>query len=101
MRNMTGEKTTIRKKDEYLVVEDDLSILSLINHKIVKNEMEELAVNVLEKNMTDSSIRFYINKQAALNNNFHMIDEEMSPLGDIEVEITTDNPEEVIRWITS
>jgi predicted RNA binding protein with dsRBD fold (UPF0201 family) len=30
-----------------------------------------------------------------------MIDENMSPLGDIEITIKTDNPEEVIEWITS
>lgn len=102
IRNIMGEKIIIKKsKDNYLIVEDDLTSLSLINHLIIKNEMEELAKNILEKNKTDTSIKFFINKQAAYNNTFHMIDENMSPLGDIEITIKTDNPEEVIEWITS
>lgn len=100
---MMGEKLTIKKtEDDYLIIEErDISVLSKINHFILKNEQEELAVNIMERNMTDDSIKFFINKQAAYNNSLHMIDEEMSPLGDIEVEIRTGNPEEVIGWITS
>ena len=97
-----GEKITIKKsEDDYLIVNDDLSSLSLINHFIVKNEFKELAKNILEKNKTDTEIKFFVNKQAAYNNTYHMIDENMSPLGDIEITIKTDNPEEVIEWITS
>ncbi len=97
-----GEKIIIKKsEDDYLIVEDDLSSLSLINHLIIKNEFEELTKNILEKNKTESTINFFINKQAAYNNNFHILDEDMSPLGDIEIIIKTDSPEEVIEWITS
>ncbi len=99
---MMGEKLTIQKtEDNHLIVEDDLSILSKINHMIIKNELEELAAGILKRNMNESSIRFFINKQAAYNNTFHMIDENMSSLGDIEVLIESENPEEVIWWITS
>ena len=99
---MMGEKITIRKtEDNYLICEDNLSVLSKINHWIIQNEMEELALNIFEKNKTENSLTFYINKQAALNNSFHMIDENMSPLGDIEVKIITDNPDEVIEWIVN
>ncbi len=99
---MMGEKITIRKtEDNYLICEDNLSILSKVNHMIIHNKMEELAKNILEKNKTDSSITFYINKQSALNNAFHMVDEDLSPLGDIEIKIKTSNPDEVIKWIVS
>lgn len=97
-----GERITIKKSEnDNLIVEDELSSLKLINKFIIKNEFEELAKNILEKNKTDTEIKFFVNKQAAFNNNFHMIDENMSPLGDIEITIKTDNPEEVIEWITS
>lgn len=99
---MMGEKIIIRKtENNYLIVEDVLDVLSKVSHMIVKNEMEELALNILEKNRTNSSLTFYINKQAALNNNFHMNYEDLSPLGDIEVKIKTDTPDEVIKWIVS
>jgi len=97
-----GEKITIKKSEnDYLIVEDDLSSLYLINKLIIKNEFDELAKNILEKNKTDTEIKFFVNKQAAYNKNFHIIDENMSPLGDIEITIETDNSEEVIEWITS
>ncbi|HIH35285.1 MAG TPA: hypothetical protein HA277_03990 [Methanosphaera sp.] len=97
-----GEKITIRKSDDdYLIVEDDLSSLSIIRKLIIKNEMEELARNIFEKNKKENSITFFINKQAAYNNMFHMIDENMSPLGDIEITIESNDSEEVIEWITS
>lgn len=62
--------------------------------------MEEFAFNILKKNKTENTLKFYINKQAAFNNDFHMIDENMSQLGDIEVFITCNNPDEIIEWIT-
>ncbi len=97
-----GEKITIRKSDDdYLIVEDDLSSLSIIRKLIIKNEMEELARNIFEKNKKENGITFFINKQAAYNNMFHMIDENMSPLGDIEITIESNDSEEVIEWITS
>ncbi|MBE6485774.1 MAG: hypothetical protein E7Z85_02895 [Methanosphaera stadtmanae] len=102
IRNIMGEKITIKKSEnDYLIVEDDLSSLYLINKLIIKNEFDELSKNILEKNKTDTEIKFFVNKQAAYNKNFHIIDENMSPLGDIEITIETDNSEEVIEWITS
>ena len=102
IRNILGEKITIKKsEDDYLIVEDDLSSLSIIRKLIIKNEFEELAMNIFEKNRTDSSIMFFVNKQAAYNNTFHMIDENMSPLGDIEITVESNQIDEVIQWITS
>lgn len=97
--NMVTEKPTIKvTEDNYLLVEGDLSLLSRIKKRIKNNEQEELIKNILEKNRTDSLLKFYINKQSALNNTLHLIDESMSTLGDIEVEIITEKPSEVISW---
>ncbi|MBQ6219174.1 MAG: hypothetical protein IJJ47_05530 [Methanosphaera sp.] len=61
--------------------------------------MEELAYNILNKNKSENTLTFFVNKQAAFNNTFHMIDENMSQLGDIEVIISCNNPDEIIEWI--
>lgn len=96
---MVTEKPTIKvTEDNYLIVEGDLSLLSRIKKRIKNNEQEELIKNILEKNRTESLLKFYINKQSALNNTLHLIDESMSTLGDIEVEIITEKPSEVISW---
>ena len=100
--NIVSGKPTIRvTEDNYILVEGDLSLLSSIRNRIVKNEQEELLCNILEKNREDSLLTFFINKQSALNNNLHLIDESMSSLGDIEVEIYTDNTDYVFDWFTS
>ena len=65
-------------------------------HKLVKtNKLEEVTVNILNKNKTEGRLLFYVN------NKFHIIDENMSPLDDIEVLIETSNPDSIIKWITS
>ena len=56
---------------------------------------------MLNKNKTEGRLLFYVNKQAAFHNKFHIIDENMSPLDDIEVLIETSNPDSIIKWITS
>lgn len=101
IQNITTPKITINKnEDNILTVHGDLTLLSNIKKRIKKNEMEEFAFNILKKNKTENTLKFYINKQAAFNNDFHMIDENMSQLGDIEVFITCNNPDEIIEWIT-
>lgn len=100
--NIVNGSPTIRiTENKIAYVEGDLSLLERVKNIILKNEQEELISNILEKNRADSLLKFYINKQSALNNNIHLIDESMSLLGDIEVEIDTDYPNEVIEWFCS
>ena len=54
---------------------------------------------IFNKNREDTQLKFYVNKQAAYHNKFHIIDEDMSSLHDIEVSITSQNLDEVIDWI--
>lgn len=43
---------------------------------------------------------FYVNKQAAFVNIVNISDEELSPLGDIKVEIRSDDIDKIIDWLT-
>lgn len=99
MQNLVNEKHTITKtNDDHLLIEGDLSLLAGIKKRIIKNEQEELITSILEKNRNENSSKFFINKQCAFYNNLHLIDENMSVLGDIEVNILSDNLDEVIQW---
>ena len=94
-------KITINTTDKEILIESDVTLLDNI-HKLVKtNKLEEVTVNILNKNKTEGRLLFYVNKQAAFHNKFHIIDENMSPLDDIEVLIETSNPDSIIKWITS
>lgn len=101
IKNIIPEKITINTTDKEILIESDVTLLDNI-HKLVKtNKLEEVTVNILNKNKTESRLLFYVNKQAAFHNKFHIIDENMSPLDDIEVLIETSNPDSIIKWITS
>lgn len=101
IKNIIPEKITINTTDKEILIESDVTLLDNI-HKLVKtNKLEEVTVNILNKNKTEGRLLFYVNKQAAFHNKFHIIDENMSPLGDIEVLIETSNPDSIIKWITS
>ena len=54
---------------------------------IKTNKLEEVTENIITHNATSENIVFYVNKQAAYHNQFNIIDESMSTLGDIKVEI--------------
>ena len=101
IKNIIPEKITINTTDKEILIENDVTLLDNI-HKLVKtNKLEEVTVNILNKNKTEGRLLFYVNKQAAFHNKFHIIDENMSPLDDIEVLIETSNPDSIIKWITS
>lgn len=101
IKNIIPKKITINTTDKEILIESDVTLLDNI-HKLVKtNKLEEVTVNILNKNKTEGRLLFYVNKQAAFHNKFHIIDENMSPLDDIEVLIETSNPDSIIKWITS
>ncbi|WP_241776219.1 RNA-binding domain-containing protein [Methanosphaera sp. WGK6] len=105
IKNITTAKKAIdliitdKINDEYLSISGDIYLLNTISSLIKSNEITEVASNILNKNKTENSLKFYVNKQAAYHNKFHMSDEDISTLGDIEVTIKTMNPDDVIHWI--
>lgn len=88
-------------EDSYLECKGDETLLQHIYELIKITEVEEIAKTILNTNKTNNGTKFYINKQAAYNNKFHMLDEDMSPLGDIEVKIRTYDPDYIIDELTT
>lgn len=99
IKNIINPNIAIKKENDTFSISGDLDLLYTISNKIRENELESVAQLVLKKNKTDNSLKFYINKQAAYHNRFHIIDEDISTLNDIEVLIKTDDPEDIINWI--
>ncbi|MCI5866482.1 MAG: hypothetical protein SOZ23_01165 [Methanosphaera sp.] len=100
MRNMSQDDLEINKlNDDILCACGDITLLTRISELIKSTDSVDLARLILRSNTNDDTIKFYINKQSAYNNHFNMSDEDLSVLGDIEVEIVTDSPDDVINWI--
>lgn len=98
---MIPEKTILNINENNIYTEGDINLLNTIHKHIKTNKLEEVTTNILNKNKTNNTIQFYINKQAAYHNKFHIIDENMSALDDIEITIETENPDDIINWIIS
>ena len=74
-------------------------MLNTIKNRINREGYNEVIENILSNNKEDNSTFFYINKQSAFNNKFHVSDVDLSPLGDVRVEFYNDNIDEVIDYI--
>ncbi|MCD7781494.1 MAG: hypothetical protein LUG89_02190 [Methanosphaera sp.] len=100
LRNITSNDITINNRnDEVLEIVGDISILSTIHRFIKSNDLEEVTRNIISHYVNDESIIFYVNKQGAYNNYFNIVDESLSSLGDIEVEIKTTDIDYVLDYL--
>ncbi|AWX32349.1 hypothetical protein AW729_04180 [Methanosphaera sp. BMS] len=73
--------------------------MNTVKNRINREGLNDVAENILNKNKEDNSTFFYINKQSAYNNKFHITDVDLSPLGDIKVELYDDDIDELIEYI--
>lgn len=93
--------------DELIISEDiitvtgDISSLFPFKESLEKRQIRDAARKILQKGLNQQSpvIQFKINKQAAFAGRINLVDNELSPLGEIEIKIKTDNPEEFIGWL--
>ncbi len=67
--------------------------------KITDQRIRDTARSVLRRSISDEKITFHLNKQAALAGKVNFTDGN-SVLGDIEVRITTAEPEDLINHLT-
>ena len=74
------------------------NLRALVKQKRILNAAQK----IMFKGLKDNNITFYLNRQAAYVKHISFCNPEgESPLGPIKVEISCDNPKELIRWITS
>ena len=71
----------------------------MIKNRINSEGHNDVIEAVLNKNKDKNMTFFYINKQSAYNNKFHISDVDLSPLGDIKVELYDDDIDDVIEYI--
>ena len=77
---------------------DDLDSLEKIHETIQSMQSERIFRRTMEKNLSNNSTWFYLNKQAAFAEKIAICDEaEESPLGPIKVTLTSPDIEKVIE----
>lgn len=86
--------------EEEVIVKGDVRSLQKLQEALEKRRIRSAARRIMSKNTVQGKFRFLLNKQAALVGVVNLVeDDETSPLGDIEVEIETDNIEELLDWL--
>lgn len=92
-------KIRIKERNDSIQGEGGIEVLEELRESLEKRRIRSTARKVLYENITGNRTIFYLNKQAAFIGKVNILEEEISPLGDIKVEIIAENLKEVINWL--
>jgi uncharacterized protein len=87
--------------EDTVTVTGNMSCLLPFKEFLEKRQIRDTARKMLQKGLDEDSniIQFKINKQAAFAGRINLVDDDLSPLGEIDIIIKTDNPAEFIGWL--
>ncbi|RAP54283.1 MAG: hypothetical protein BZ137_02985 [Methanosphaera sp. rholeuAM130] len=100
IKNITNKNPTPETK-KTLEINGDIELVNILKNRINKEGYNEVIEAILNKNRMDNSTFFYIHKQSAYNNRFHINDVDLSALGDIKVELYSEDIDELIDYIVN
>jgi len=89
------------EKGSLLIAETEgMEGLTKLYNLLRRERIRDAARRVLFKGLSENSITFYLNKQVAYAGHLSFCQPVAeSPLGPIKVQITCDNPKELIEWL--
>lgn len=94
-QKQTDDRTSIIGKSE------GIAALEKFQNLLRRERILNAARNVMFKGLAGKTVTFYLNKQVAFVGHISFSQpEKESPLGPIEIEISCDNPKELINWLT-
>ncbi|HMK54503.1 MAG TPA: RNA-binding domain-containing protein [Methanobacteriaceae archaeon] len=83
----------------YVAISGELDCLLPLKEHLEKGQIRDAARRIFIKGENSGEISFKLNKQAALVGKVNLVDGELSPLGEIEVTLTSSNSQELIEWL--
>jgi len=92
-------KIEVKERNDSIQGEGGIEVLEELRESLEKRRIRSTARKILYENITGNRTTFYLNKQAAFIGKVNILEEEISPLGDIKVEIIAENLKEVINWL--
>ena len=82
-----------------VIISGGSSTLAHLKEFLEKKKIRDTARKIFLKGATYNKIRFKLSKQAAYAGRINLVEENLSPLGEIEVQIKTEDPEKTIEWL--
>lgn len=95
------EWENLEQGEGYVAISGELSCLLPLKEQLEKGQIRDAARKMFIKGESAGTISFKLNKQAALVGKVNLVDGDLSPLGEIEVTLTAEDPQEVIEWLCS
>lgn len=91
-------KGDIRQDSDKFFLKGNKDLLNNFKKILEKREIIAVARSIMDDNIEDNTLIFYISKQTAFVNEINF-SEGNSPLGDIQIKIESSNLEEVLNWL--
>jgi len=86
--------------EDFVCISGGVESLNNLKESLEKRRIRDTARIIIMKGSRDNLIFFSLSKQAALVGIPNFVEGELSPLGEIEVTIKTDDLARFINWIT-
>ncbi len=85
--------------EDYILATGNENSLLKFKDELEKKRIRNTVHQILIRGAHDQVIFFKLNKQAAYAGVINFTDEKLSPLGEIDVKIETENVEQFINWL--
>jgi predicted RNA binding protein with dsRBD fold (UPF0201 family) len=83
----------------YVLISGGCSTLAHLKEFLEKKKIRDTARRIFLKGAKKNNIIFKLSKQAAYAGRINLVEENLSPLGEIQVQIKTIDPEKTIEWL--
>lgn len=93
------EYDEIEVGDDYVCAYGDFETIKNFGDKLRERKIRGAARKIILKGSTSHKICFKLSKQAAFSGALNLVDDALSPLGEIDVEIKTNDVEKLIDLI--
>lgn len=85
--------------DDYVCVSGGIETVKNLKDELRERKIRGAARKIMLKGITAGKIHFRLSKQAALAGTLNLVEDSLCPLGEIDVEIKTDDPDKLIDWM--
>jgi len=85
--------------EDHVIISGDVESITKLQKTLRDMKIRSAARKMMIKGIHENKIYFNLSKQAAFVGIPNFVEDSLSPLGEIEVKIETDNAEKFIDWI--
>ena len=93
------EYDEIELGENYVCASGEIETIKNLGDELRERRIRGAARKIMLKGSSFNKIHFKLSKQAALAGTLNLVDDDLCPLGEIDVEIKTDDVKKFIDWI--